>query len=92
MKRLRFVLSKIEHVNKGNYWFIQLKNVIHADEKWFFLVKMQNKIRMYPGDDYPGDDTVHHKSHIPKIMFLCGIGTPHEISPGRMEKLVSGHL
>jgi hypothetical protein len=84
IKRLEFVLSKIEHVGNGNYRFIQLKNVIHIDEKWFFLVKMQKTIRMYPGDDYPGDDTTHHKSHIPKIMFLCAVGTPHEISPGQM--------
>ena len=28
-------------------------------------------------EEYPGDDTTHHKSHIPKIMFLCAIGVPH---------------
>ena len=31
---------------------------------------------MFPGDDYPGDDTVHHKSHVPKIKFLCAVGIP----------------
>ena len=29
---------------------------------------------MFPADDYPGDDTTHNKSHIPKIMFLASIG------------------
>lgn len=82
LKRVEFVLTKLERDSHGNWTFIQLKNVIHVDEKWFFLVKMCRKIRMYPGDDYPGDDTVHHKSHIPKIMFLAAVGSPHQKPDG----------
>ena len=37
---------------------------------------------MFPGDDYLGDDTVHHKSQIPKIMFLRAIGVSHHRADG----------
>ena len=37
---------------------------------------------MYPEDEYPGDDTAQHKSHIPKIMFLAAIGKPHTLPDG----------
>ena len=35
------------------------------------------KIRLYPGDDYPGNDTAQHKSHIPKITVLAAYSEPH---------------
>ena len=34
---------------------------------------------MYPGDDYPGDETAQHKSHIPRVLFLAAIGKPHAL-------------
>jgi hypothetical protein len=32
--------------------------------------------------EYTGDDGTHHKSHIPKIMFLCAIVVSHTRSDG----------
>ena len=43
---------------------------------------MKRKVRIYPEDEYPGDDTAQHKSHIPKIMFLAAIGKPHTLPDG----------
>ena len=37
---------------------------------------------MYPGDDYPSDDTAQHQSHIPIMMFLATVGKPHTLPDG----------
>ena len=57
---------------------------------WRFIIStldalgpLKRKIRLYPGDDYPGDDTAQHKSHIPKNMFLAAIGKPHTLPDGK---------
>ena len=40
------------------------------------------KIRLYPGDDYAGDDTSQHKPHIPRIVLFSAVGKPHTLPDG----------
>ena len=74
LHRLQFILQRVHYGS-----FIPLKNVIHVNEKWFNTVPLKRKVRVM-GEEVPqGGDTVHHKSHIPKIMFLAAIGLPQDI-------------
>ena len=43
---------------------------------------MKQKIRTYPEDEYPGDDTAQHKYRIPKNMFLAAIAENVEVLEG----------
>jgi hypothetical protein len=78
LARLNFVRSKIGP--EGT--FGADKNVIHIDEKWFMLQNTKRRLRIIDGQD-PGDETVQHKSHIPKIMFLCAVGVPQQKPNGQ---------
>ena len=74
-ERVRWVLSRLMWANAAISTFDRVLNWIHVDEKWFFLVPLKHKTNpnpnpMFPGDDYPGDDTTHHKFHILETCFL----------------------
>lgn len=49
---------------------------IHIDEKWFQGKKEVQRIYMAHDEIAPLRST-QHKSHIPKVMFLCALGRPH---------------
>jgi hypothetical protein len=63
----------------GNYEFNNIKNIIHIDEKWFYVTRVRRRIRYLPGEDRHGDETTKHKSHIEKMMFLAAVGVPQDI-------------
>ena len=48
---------------------------IHLDEKWFYAFP-KGKILYCPSGVEPPIQTVSHKNHIPKVMFLAAIGQP----------------
>ena len=82
VNRVKFVLALLGSHNQSVSTFGDQNLTIHIDEKWFYVMPMKRKIRMYPEDEYPGDFTAPHKSHIPKIMFLAAIGKPHTLPYG----------
>ena len=79
LMRLQFIDSKIEHRGHGNYAFRNELNEIHIDEKWFYTVKLKRRFRLLPEDDPIIPPKVHHKSHIPKVMFLTAIARPRDV-------------
>ena len=82
VNRVKFALALLSSHNRSVSTFGDQNLTIDIDEKWFYVVPMKRKIRMYPEDEYPGDDTAQHKSHTPKIMFLAAIGKPHMLPDG----------
>ena len=82
VNRVKFVLALLGSHNQSVSTLGDQKLTIDIDEKWFYVVPMKRNIRMYPEDEYPGDDTAQHKSHIPKIVFLAAIGKPHTLPDG----------
>ena len=94
VKRVQFVHALLTGHNQATSTFDDFNLTIDIDEKWFYVVPMKRKIRMYPEDEYPGDDTPQHKAHIPKIMFLAAIGKPHTLPDALnlVGKLESGLL
>ena len=79
INRLEFILSLVEHRGAGIFRFICLKNWLHLDEKWFYVTKLNTRVRSFEGDARRNDGTTRHKSHIRKIMILSVIGSPHEV-------------
>jgi hypothetical protein len=52
-------------------------DVVHIDEKWFYLLADGQGILLDPSEQPPGNPKVRHKSHIPKAMFIAVAGRPH---------------
>lgn len=82
LRRLDFVLNKIEQLPGGGYRFKSCLNVVHVDEKWFYTLRTHKRIRVYPGEEHHDAPTVQHKSHIPKLMFLAAVGVPQQRPDG----------
>ena len=48
---------------------------VHVDEKWFHVDESNCKFYLADGER-PPTRTTRHKSHIPKVMFLCAVARP----------------
>ena len=75
--RLAFVLDQIDPTTSN---FNNLENMVHGDEKWFFMMKDGTVCRVFPDKrgEYkvPAPPRVFHKSCMPKIMFLAVCARP----------------
>ena len=65
----------------GTLWFIDMKNIIHIDEKWFSTTNKAKKFYMLPEEEDPLR-TIHNKNYIPKCMLLCAVTTPRYDAEG----------
>jgi hypothetical protein len=45
IRRLQFVLDRLEPTTEGNYRIKDMKNVVHVDEKWFYVTREKRKIQ-----------------------------------------------
>lgn len=73
IRRLNFCLSKIHpQGNLTNPLFEDMMDVVHIDEKWFFLSKETERYYLLPGELEPYR-TCKSKRFIPKIMFLAAV-------------------
>jgi hypothetical protein len=52
-----------------------MKNIVHVDEKWFYLTSVNAKYYL-AHDERPPHRSTRHKSHIDKVMFLAAIAQP----------------
>lgn len=74
--RLQWILNRMEPLGDGDYRFNDLSNVVHIDEKWFYVTRAVKSIREHPDEPRHKDDATQHKSHIEKVMFLAAVGVP----------------
>lgn len=75
-QRLRYCVSMIDGETIHNEpSFIDMKNIIHIDEKWFNITKKVKKFYILPEEEDPLV-TVQNKNCIPKCMLLCGVSPP----------------
>ena len=63
MSRIELALSFVDKNNTSK--FENMEDLIHIDEKWFYLTKNGQPYRH-----------VQHKSFLTKIMFLCAVARP----------------
>lgn len=77
INRLAFTLKQL---NRRTGRFTDLKDVVHSDEKWFYLMKDGQVCRVFPdkNGDYklPASPKIFHKSRMPKVMILAVCARP----------------
>ncbi|XP_027103339.1 uncharacterized protein [Coffea arabica] len=74
--RLRFCLSMLEHDGTTHDpVFKSMHNIIHVDEKWFYMTKKSTKYYLVPDEEDP-HRTIQSKNFIGKIMFLVALARP----------------
>ena len=73
MSRMELALSFIDKNNMSK--FEDLEDLIHIDEKWFYLTK-DGQCFIIAADEEEPYRHVQHKSFLMKIMFLCAVARP----------------
>ncbi|EAZ12245.1 hypothetical protein OsJ_02131 [Oryza sativa Japonica Group] len=74
--RLRWCLSMLDwHTLPNQPKFIDMRNIVHIDEKWFNTTKRTRTIYMVHWEDDPYRP-VQNKNSIDKVMFLAAITRP----------------
>lgn len=75
--RLSFVLGQL---NQRTRKLTDFNNMVHGDEKWFFLMKDGQVCRVFPDKQgqyrMPASPKIFHKSRMPKVMFLAVCAKP----------------
>ena len=74
--RLKFCFSMLEkdsliHEPK----FVNMYNIVHIDEKWFYMTKKMEKYYLVPDEEVP-HRTCQSKNYIEKVMFLAAMARP----------------
>ena len=73
MSRMELALSFIDKNNTSK--FENMEDLIHIDEKWFYLMKDGQRFIIAVDKEEPYRH-VQHKSFLTKIMFLCAMARP----------------
>ena len=74
INRVNFLISNIDLPNK---MFIPFNNLIHIDEKWFYMNQISRKIYQSPTEKEP-ISIFKNKSFIRKVMFLVAVEKPRQ--------------
>lgn len=75
-ERLRWCISMLDpHTLPNDPKFIEMRNIIHSDEKWFNATRKDKKFYLLPEDEDP-HKIVQNKNSIQKIMFLSLVTLP----------------
>ncbi|XP_019435950.1 PREDICTED: uncharacterized protein LOC109342418 [Lupinus angustifolius] len=89
--QLQFCLSMLEDYNiPHDPIFKSMNNIVHIDEKWFYMSKKSNNYYLLPYDEDPYH-ICKSKNFITKVMFLVAIARPsliHKEVKFSLEKLV----
>ena len=75
MSRMELALSFIDKNNTSKCKFKDMEDLIHIDEKWFYLTKDGQHFIIVADEEEPYRH-VQHKSFLMKIMFLCAVARP----------------
>ncbi|XP_058782995.1 uncharacterized protein LOC131657639 [Vicia villosa] len=74
--RLRFCLSMLEETSlPRDPEFKSMHNIIHIDEKWFYMTKKSANYYLLENEDEPYC-TCKNKNFISKVMFLVAVARP----------------
>ncbi|CAN0422231.1 unnamed protein product, partial [Ascophyllum nodosum] len=75
LKRLRWARSFAGTTTGGIRRFKGMGNVVHVDEKWWYICKDKQRYYVFDGET-PPTRKLQSKSHIMKVMFLGVVGRP----------------
>ena len=75
--RLQFCLSMLDQRTLANAEpkFIDMLNIVHIDEKWYYMTKRGRTYYLIPQEDDPLH-TIQNKNNIGKVMFLTAVARP----------------
>ncbi|KAH9149974.1 hypothetical protein AeRB84_007104 [Aphanomyces euteiches] len=77
MKRLLdFAMSFLRPGPRGTHVFSGMYNMVHVDQRWFYLTKNKNTYYVFDNEEMAQRST-KSKSHITKVMFLVAVACPH---------------
>ncbi|KAI9083257.1 hypothetical protein K1719_034789 [Acacia pycnantha] len=80
--QLQFCLTMIENGSIiGDLTFKSMHNIVHLDEKWFYMTKKNANYYLLPGEEEPLR-TTKNKNFIGKVMFLVAVARPRFDSDG----------
>ena len=84
-ERIKFCLSMLDETTLAapRPKFISMHNIVHIDEKWFYMTKMNRCYYLLPEEDDPVR-TVRNKNCIGKVMFLTAVARPRYDAEGNM--------
>jgi hypothetical protein len=82
LDRLIFCLCSIAVKEEGRtFTFSDMSNVVHIDEKLFYLTRTTQNYYLTPQEQEPHRE-IQSKRFIPKIMFMCAVAKPIYSSDG----------
>ena len=80
--RLQYALEQIRMQQRstrhGQLTFKDCFDVVHVDEKWFFIIKEGQKFILV-FDEEPPNLYTRNKNNIEKVMFLCALARPRMV-------------
>ncbi|RLN33604.1 hypothetical protein C2845_PM03G27170 [Panicum miliaceum] len=88
--RLKFCILMLDQATLGDAEpkFIDIQNIVHIDEKWYFMTKKGRKYYL-PEEDDPVR-AVQNKNSIGKVMFVTAVARPKY--DGQGDLIFSGKL
>ncbi|XP_010445048.1 PREDICTED: uncharacterized protein LOC104727658 [Camelina sativa] len=74
--RLQFCISMLDkHTIPHEPKFVDMYNMVHIDEKWFYMTKKTENYYLLPTEEEPLR-TCQSKNYIGKVMFLAAMARP----------------
>ncbi|KAL2903791.1 Sodium/potassium-transporting ATPase subunit beta-1-interacting protein 4, partial [Bienertia sinuspersici] len=81
-KRVKYCIDQIEPDTLNSQpKFNAMANIVHIDEKWFFLTRKNLHMYLAPKEKGPHRST-KSKNSIPKVMFMSAVARPRRNSDG----------
>jgi hypothetical protein len=83
--RLEFCMSMIDQATlyDAQPKFKEMDNIVHTDEKWFYMTKKARKYYLLPEEEEPVR-TVQNKNFMGKVMILVAVGRPRRDAQGNI--------
>jgi hypothetical protein len=79
VNKLARVIYAYNLIDMETMHFQNLFNLGHMDEKWFYLIKLNQRYYLLPEERDP-HHTVQSKRHVTKVMFTCVVFRPRKIA------------
>jgi len=74
LERVKFCLKHIDS-SKPTLPYLKMDNIVHIDEKWFYLCRIKNSYYLAKDEPIPYR-SVRSKRFISKVMFLTAVARP----------------
>ena len=83
LARLKWCLTQLQpSITQGKVHFHGMHNIVHIDEKWFYMTKTSDMYYLLPDEDEPYR-SCKSKRYITKVMFMCAVSRPQFDSEGQ---------